>query len=94
MLNGVFFCFFLVDSLSNDACSLIVGFGPTQSVLEVVCSAQNADVIGIPLPNVPANLDASVIGHVVTQSDAAVVLHEVARGSAEEITAKSCKANS
>jgi len=54
-----------LDSISNDVCAIIVGFGSTDAALQIVNTAQNADVIGNPLPHTSSHAEASVVGHVV-----------------------------
>jgi len=58
---------FLLDSISNDVCAIVVGFGSTDAALQIVNTAQNADVIGSPLPRTSSHVGRpSVVGgHVV-----------------------------
>jgi hypothetical protein len=72
MANGIFIASWMLDSLSNDLCALLVGLGPTQSALELVSTARDADVIGTPATSASLNQNSSVIGHIILPSDGPV----------------------
>lgn len=59
------FISWLLDSLSNDVCAIVVGFGSSHSALEVVSTACNADVIGCPVSSVLPHVEVSVVGQVL-----------------------------